>query len=192
MSSTKGKFSFKISVIGDGMVGKTSLIKKFTHGNFQFDYIRTIGAQFSKYVQDIEGDTCILSLWDIAGQDGFFFLRPSFYQASKAAIIVYSLEDNQHGSDSFKHISKWHNDIKKFCGKIPIILLGNKVDLIDKNILDESRVLKLTRKREFLGHFLTSALTGEGVVEAFQAITNELYYKYKKLSLELQKINKNK
>ena len=122
----------------------------------------------------------------------FFFLRPSFYQASKAAIIVYSLEDNQHGSDSFKHISKWHNDIKKFCGKIPIILLGNKVDLIDKNILDESRVLKLTRKREFLGHFLTSALTGEGVVEAFQAITNELYYKYKKLSLELQKINKNK
>ena len=184
MSSTKGKFIFKITVIGDGMVGKTSLIKKFTHGGFQFDYIRTIGAQFSKYIQNIDGNSCTLSLWDIAGQDEFFFLRPSFYNGSKAAIIVYSLEDNQLGKDSFKHISNWHNDIKKFCGNIPIILLGNKVDLIDKNVLDESKVLKLTRKREFLAHFITSALTGEGVVEAFQAILSELYYKSKKLLLK--------
>jgi len=62
MSSTKGKFLFKITVIGDGMVGKTSLIKNYTHRSFQFDYIRTIGAQFSKYIQNIEGDTCTLSL----------------------------------------------------------------------------------------------------------------------------------
>ena len=185
MSSTKEKFTFKITVIGDGMVGKTSLIKKFTHGSFQTDYIRTIGAQFSIFKQEMEGDKCKLSLWDIAGQDEFFFLRPSFYHDSNAAIIVYSLEDSQHGQDSFKHISNWHNDIKKFCGKIPIILLGNKVDLIDKNVLDESKVLKLTRKREFLAHFITSALTGEGVVEAFQAILSELYYKSKKLLLEL-------
>jgi len=183
MSSTKEKFTFKITVIGDGMVGKTSLIQKFTHGTFQTDYIRTIGAQFSIFKQDIEGDTCKLSLWDIAGQDEFFFLRPSFYKDSRAAIIVYSLEDNQHGKDSFKHISNWHNDITKFCGKIPIILLGNKVDLIDKNILDKSKVLKLTRKREFLDHFITSALTGEGVVKAFQAIIKELHFKYKKLKM---------
>ena len=190
MSSTKVKFTFKITVIGDGMVGKTSLIKKFTHGSFQTDYIRTIGAQFSKYIQKIEGDTCMLFLWDIAGQDEFYFLRPSFYKESRAAIIVYSLEDNQYGKDSFKHISNWQNDIKKFCGDIPIILLGNKVDLIDKNNLDESKVLKLTRKREILGHFKTSALTGEGVVEAFQAIISELYYKYKKISLELKKMSR--
>lgn len=190
MSSTKGEFVFKITVIGDGMVGKTSLIKKFTQGSFQTNYIRTIGAQFSKYTQNIEGDTCTLYFWDIAGQDEFFFLRPSFYQESRAAIIVYSLEDNQLGKDSFKHISNWHNDIKKFCGKIPIILLGNKADLIDKNILNESKVLKLIRKREFLGYFITSALTGEGVTEAFQAIIDELYYKHKKLSLELQKMSR--
>ena len=181
---------FKITVIGDGMVGKTSLITKFTQGSFQTDYIRTIGAQFSKYTQNIEGDTCTLYLWDIAGQDKFFFLRPSFYRDSRAAIIVYSLEDNQLGKDSFKHISNWHNDIRKYCGKLPIILLGNKVDLIDKNILDESKVLKLTRKREFLGHFITSALSGEGVIEAFQAIISELYYKNKKRSLELQKMSR--
>jgi len=187
MSSTKEEFHFKITVIGDGMVGKTSLIKKFTHESFQTDYIRTIGAQFSKYNQNIEGDTCTLSLWDIAGQDEFFFLRPSFYKESMAAIIVYSLENNQLGKNSVKHISNWHNDIKKFCGKIPIILLGNKVDLVDKNVLEESKISKLTRSNDFLGHFMTSALTGEGIIEAFQVIINNLYHKYKKLD-NLQKM----
>lgn len=187
MSRTKDEFVFKITVIGDGMVGKTSLIKKFTLGSFQTDYIRTIGAQFSKYTQNIKDDTCTLYFWDIAGQDEFFFLRPSFYQESKAAIIVYSLEENQLGKESFKHVSNWHNDIKKYCGNIPIILLANKVDLIDKNNLEDSKLLKVTRKKEFLGYYLTSALTGEGVTDAFQIIINALYNKYKKLSNDLQK-----
>lgn len=186
MTSIQGEFVFKITVIGDGMVGKTSLIQKFTQGSFKTDYIRTIGAQFSKYIQIIEKDKCTLYLWDIAGQDEFFFLRPSFYQESKAAIIVYSLELNQLGKDSLKHISNWHNDIKKFCGDIPIILLGNKVDLIDNDTLDDSKILKLTQKRGFLGHYFTSALTGQGVIEAFQSIINILYHKYKKLSDDLQ------
>jgi small GTP-binding protein len=186
MNKTQNEFVFKVTVIGDGMVGKTSLIKKFTKGGFQKEYIKTIGAQFSKYVQIIEGDSCKLFLWDIAGQDDFFFLRPSFYQDSRAAIIVYSLEDNQLGKDSLKHISNWHNDIKKYCGKIPIILLANKLDLINRNSYDDSKILQLTRKRDFKGYFLTSALTGEGVIEAFNAIITELYYKYSRLSNELK------
>ncbi|MBY9020549.1 MAG: GTP-binding protein [Candidatus Lokiarchaeota archaeon] len=189
MSSVKGEFVFKITVIGDGMVGKTSLIKKFTQQSFQSDYIRTIGAQFSKYKINIESDTCTLYFWDIAGQDDFYFLRPSFYQESRAAIIVYSLEENQLGKDSLKHLPNWHNDIKKYCGNIPIILLGNKVDLIDIHTLDSSKVLKMAHKRAFLNHFYTSALTGEGVIEAFHAIINNLYSKYKKISDAIQDIN---
>ena len=187
MSSGNDEFRFKITVIGDGMVGKTSLIKKFTQGSFQTDYIKTIGAQFSKYSQIMEKDSCTLFLWDIAGQDEFFFLRPSFYQESRAAIIVYSLEENQLGKDSFKHITNWYNDIKKYCGKIPTILLGNKVDLINKDDFDNSKAVSIVRKRDFIGHYITSALTGEGVVDAFQAIINILYQKYKKISDDLAK-----
>ena len=97
MNKSKLRFKFKITVIGDGRVGKTSLIRRFTKGSFQKDYIKTIGAQFSKYVEEIEGDHCELFFWDIAGQDEFHFLRPSFYKDSSAAIIVYSLEKNSLG-----------------------------------------------------------------------------------------------
>jgi small GTP-binding protein len=182
-----GEFLFKITVIGDGMVGKTSLIKKFTQGSFQNDYIQTIGAQFSKFVKMVDGDEIKLVFWDIAGQDDFFFLRPSFYKESRAAIIVYSLEENQLGIDSFNHITNWYNDIKKYCGKIPIILFGNKVDLRDKDTLEKPKIVKLEKKREFIGHYYTSALTGEGVIEAFDTIINELYSKFKKISDDLQK-----
>ncbi|MHA1490706.1 MAG: hypothetical protein ACTSRI_13740 [Promethearchaeota archaeon] len=58
-------------IIGDGAVGKTSLIKKYTQGSFQKDYIKTLGAQFSKYDEKIDGNNCKLFFWDIAGQEEF-------------------------------------------------------------------------------------------------------------------------
>ena len=100
----KRGFVFKITVIGDGAVGKTSLIKKYTKGSFQKDYIKTMGAQFSKYDEEIESENCKLFFWDIAGQDEWNFMRPTFYKGSKAAIIVFS----HINENSFKNISKWY------------------------------------------------------------------------------------
>lgn len=185
MNKSQAKFRFKISVIGDGGVGKTSLIRKFTQGGFQKDYMKTIGAQFSKYAEEIEGDQCELFFWDIAGQDEFHFLRPSFYKDSRAAIIVYSLEENILGKESFKNITHWYNDLKQFCGIIPVLVFANKVDLVDKDIFDNVKILKLVKKKNLLGYYLTSAKTGESVYDAFQAIIKELYYKSKAMYAEL-------
>jgi len=171
----KKGFVFKITVIGDGAVGKTSLIKKYTQGSFQKDYIKTLGAQFSKYDEEIEGDNCKLFFWDIAGQDEFNFMRPTFYKGSKAAIIVFSHTDD----DSFEHISQWHDDIIKYCGDLPIVLFGNKIDLINKEDLDDGKAKEIVKERNFLGYYRTSAKTGNGVYKAFQAIIKELYYRYK-------------
>ena len=179
------KFGFKITIIGEGSVGKTSLIKKFTQGSFQKEYIKTIGAQFSEYDSEISGDTIRLLFWDIAGQDDFLFLRPSFYRESRAAIIVYSLEENDLGKRSFEHITDWLEDIKKYCGDIPIVLFANKVDLIDENNLNKTKIQELVKERDILGYYLTSAKTGQGVHEAFNAIIEKLYSKYKALSSEL-------
>ena len=179
MSAKKLKFSFKITVIGDGAVGKTSLIKRYTKGSFTQDYIQTIGAQFCKYEGKINGDNCNLLFWDIAGQDTFNFLRPSFYKGSNAAIIVHSMEENEHGQESIKSIPWWHNDIKKFCGDIPVVLFGNKVDLIDEKNYDNKKILKLIKKQSFLGYYKTSAKTGVGVFEAFQFLIKELYNNYR-------------
>jgi len=181
MNDLKAKFSFKITVIGDGGVGKTSLIRRFTRGSFHEEYIKTIGAQFSKYEQEIEGDECELYFWDIAGQDEFHFLRPSFYKDSKAAIIVYSLEENELGKGSFKNISHWYDDLKQFCGVIPVLLFANKVDLVEKDTLNIAKMLKFVKKRNLLGYYLTSAKTGERVNDAFQSLIRELYYKNKRI-----------
>jgi small GTP-binding protein len=177
MSKSGRKLRFKITVIGDGKVGKTSLIKNYTQGTFETDYIETIGAQFSKYDKDIKGDNIRLLFWDIAGQRDLDFLRPSFYRDSDAAIIVYSLEENELGKNSFKHTQNWYKDIKRFCGDIPIVIFANKVDLLDKDKLEYSKIQEIVNKYNFLGYFITSAKTGQGVHDAFDAIIQKLYYK---------------
>ncbi|MHA2391953.1 MAG: Rab family GTPase [Promethearchaeota archaeon] len=164
-----------ITDIGDAAVGKTSLIKKYTKGSFEKDYIKTIGAQFSKYDEEIEGDNCKLFFWDIAGQREFDFMRPTFYKGSKAAIIVFSHTDD----NSFENIPEWHEDIKSHVGDVPIVLFGNKTDLIDESNLDNEKVQEIIKSRNFLGYYKTSAKTGSGVYEAFQAIIKNLYDKYK-------------
>ena len=171
-------FVFKITVIGDGGVGKTSLIKKYTKGSFKKEYIKTLGAQFSKYDEKIEHSGVKLFFWDIAGQAEFSFMRPTFYKGSKAAIIVFS-HAQQEIDDSFKHISEWHEDIKKYCGNIPIVLFGNKIDLVNDEELNDSNVKEIVEKRDFLGYYKTSAKTGNGVYKAFQAIIKNLYERYK-------------
>ena len=171
------KFKYKITVIGDGFVGKTTLIKKFTHGSFQKEYIKTVGAQFSKYNEEVEGDQCELVFWDIAGQDEFHFLRPSFYKSSVASIIVFSMEDNNFGIESFKHTAQWLKEIKKFCGDIPVVLIGNKADLVDENTLSNEKILKFVKKNNLKGFYCTSAKTGQNVEDAFRIIIKELHHK---------------
>ena len=178
-------FIFKITVIGDGRVGKTSLIQKFTHSSFEKDYIKSIGAQLSTYVTEINSEKIKLQFWDIAGQDNFHFLRPSFFKKSEAAIIVYSLEENRLGELSFNHIPGWYKEIIKYCGNVPIIAFANKVDLVDEDNIDDSDIQEIVSKYNFLGYYITSAKTGNGVIEAFNAIIKELYSKFKTISAEL-------
>ena len=175
------RFVFKITVIGDGGVGKTSLIKKYTQGEFQEDYISTIGAQFSIYEHKINGDDIKLFFWDLAGQDDFQIIRSSFYEDSKAVIIVYSLERNDKGNESLKNVMKWHTEINQYCEDIPIIIFANKIDLVGDVEIDESSFEQLGGIENYLGVYKTSAKTGNGVGNAFKTIIEKLYTMHKEI-----------
>ncbi|MFX0047990.1 MAG: Rab family GTPase [Candidatus Hermodarchaeota archaeon] len=187
MSIGEKEYKFKITVVGDPAVGKTTLIKKYTTGSFQKDYISTLGAQFSNYEEKIEGKQVKLFIWDIAGQETFEIMRRKFYNGSSGAIIVFShaLEELK----SYDHLEKWLNELTKYCGDIPIALFGNKVDLINENelisrkdnITSDSNVGKFIDDHKLIGYFKTSALTGKGVIEAFQKLVRELYFRFSKV-----------
>ncbi|MFX0032665.1 MAG: Rab family GTPase [Candidatus Hodarchaeota archaeon] len=169
---------FKITVIGDAAVGKTSLIKKYTKGEFQRNYISTLGTQFTRHEEVIEGVAIELILWDIAGQAAFEVMRQNFYTGSSGAIIVFSHSPNE--TKSFNNIDKWLSEVREHCGNVQIALFGNKIDLISEEELQstalcDSNVEGYVKSHNFLGYYKTSALTGEGVYEAFYALAKRLH-----------------
>jgi small GTP-binding protein len=174
-------FGFKITIVGDAAVGKTSLIKRYTTNSFEKDYISTLGMQFSKYEEDLKGELVDLFLWDLAGQESFSTLRDRFYKGSSGAIIVFSLAPEE--LETYEHIDKWLSNIRETCGNIPKILFGNKADLVDQNALATSpnyatsdvHVKKFAQDHNIIEYYKTSALTGQGVKEAFHALVFKLH-----------------
>ena len=183
MVDIERQFTYKVVIVGDAQVGKTSLILKYTKGTFNKEYIITLGAQLSKFEDIVEGNKIKLVFWDIAGQTNFSQLQQSFYKGSSAAIIVFSHEENELGDKSFQNIPKWLNNIIEYCGRIPVVLFGNKIDLIDVNELiinkkhpkSDHNIVKLMKELKILGYLKTSALTGEGVTFAFKTLTNHVF-----------------
>ena len=84
---------------------------------------------------------------------------------------------------TYEHVSKWLSDLKKHCGSIPIVLFGNKADLVDEEELSSnpniptsnSSVESFAKENRFIGYYKTSALTGQGVTDAFKALVKKLY-----------------
>ena len=126
-------YNFKILLLGDAAVGKTSLVQRFVHDRFDSSYLMTIGMEPSeKHVELKDGTKVALSIWDLAGQERFRFIRHTFYKGAKAALIVFDLTR----SATLKSIQKWNKEFVENCGSSVVkILVGNKEDLKKKKRL---------------------------------------------------------
>ncbi|MEM2155250.1 MAG: ArgE/DapE family deacylase [Candidatus Jordarchaeales archaeon] len=158
------EYVFKIVVIGDGNVGKTSLILVLTENRFPTDYRPTLGADFASYKTDLDGKIVTLQLWDLGGQPSFAHLRSFFYTEARGGVIVFDLTNMR----SFENVEKWYNELTSTCGKIPIILVGNKHDLVSERRVPRYEAEQMARKLGAL-YFETSAKTRYMVDEAFTA-----------------------
>ena len=165
------KFSFKVAVIGDVGVGKTSLINQYVLKKFEKDYISTIGVNI--LIKDVEKELAgtayniQLMFWDIGGQERYGNVRHMFYRGASAAILVYDITRPA----SFLMVPDYLKDLSDTLQKqIPFILLGNKVDLQESRHVEHDNAENWAKSAEALAFFETSAKTGENVEDAFQII----------------------
>jgi len=164
-------FKWKIVVIGDPAVGKTSLMLRYTQKTFRELYIPTVGVQVSIKTLKIDNHLCALNIWDIAGQQKFSNIRRLFYEGTDATIIVFDITDQQ----SFINSSKWHNDLPPINKKVGA-LIGNKLDLEDKRVISEEWGKTLSEKMGFQ-YFEISAKNGHNVENLFHYLAQNLYQK---------------
>lgn len=175
--------NFKIVIAGDGGVGKTAIIQNLLGEKFSKNYLLTIGCDITTYKHNHKGQILSLQLWDLAGQQRFDVVRNLYYGGARAAILVFDLTRDE----SFLNLEKWKEEIFLHAHrKIPILVLGNKVDLDNSQFLDSDPVFSFIQsidaeyEQEFkidklkVSYLTTSALTGENVKEAFQILADIL------------------
>lgn len=165
------QYNFKVAVIGDVGVGKTSLINQFILKKFQKDYISTIGVNILLKDVEITLNTikyeCQLMFWDVGGQEKFNNVRHMFYKGANGAIVVYDITRPA----TFLKVPDFLQDLENTLrAKVPFIVLGNKNDLKDMRRVERENGEKLGTTSNAIAFFETSAKTGDNVKESFRLI----------------------
>ncbi len=165
-------YNFKIVLLGDAAVGKTSLVQRFVHDKFSTSYLMTIGMEPSeKFITLKDGTLVALSIWDLAGQDRFKFIRHTFFKGAKAAMIVFDLTRDS----SLKNTEQWYQELYTNAGSNTVkVLVGNKNDLKDQISVSDKECKTMKEKIKCFDFIKTSALTGDAVNKAFEEMANML------------------
>jgi len=154
---------YKVLVIGDYAVGKTSIIKRYTEGYFTPNYKLTIGVDFAVKAIDWDENTSVnLQLWDVAGHERFGTMTRVYYKYAIAAIIV----------------TKWRDDLNNKVvlansEPIPVLLLANKCDIQGVHV-DEQALERFTREQGFIGWFPTSAQENLNIDKAMMTLIKKI------------------
>lgn len=180
--------NYKILVLGEEGIGKTSLIRQYIEKKFTHDYKTTLGADLKTKVLILddhpatgERSKCVLQIWDIAGKTRISSLKQHYYKGGHGVFLVFDATSK----DSLTNLQRWANDVDKYCPDAVKYLIGNKIDLIDDVVIAENEIDQM---KEILGVKYctkTSAKTGENVDKAFETIPRLIFEKVaKKLVFE--------
>ncbi|GAB1604758.1 ras-related protein Rab-39B-like [Argonauta hians] len=167
------EYQFRLILIGDSTVGKSSLLKYFTDGKFAEMCDPTVGVDFyARLIEVRPGIRVKLQLWDTAGQERFRSITRSYYRNSVGALIVYDITKRS----SFEHLEDWLKESQLHIEphKAVYVIVGHKSDK------DNDRKVTTREGRQFAEYhglrFLeTSAKTGTNVEEAFLVVARDIY-----------------
>ncbi|MGY5860627.1 MAG: GTP-binding protein [Candidatus Thorarchaeota archaeon] len=177
------QYLFKLMVIGEGAVGKTTLVNRYVTGTFERDYKTTIGSQFAVKLAHIsppesEYATGIkIQAWDVAGQARFKAVRKMYYSGAAGIIIIFDVTRRR----SFTELSKWVQEADESIGtRVPFLCVGNKTDLPDRAVpSDEAK--KWAEDNGFL-YLESSAKTGEGVADMFMVLAEIMWHEARRIA----------
>jgi small GTP-binding protein len=174
---------YKICIVGDAAVGKTTILHRYIDGKFENDTMMTVGTNFfmKNIVLEDLGIEVKLQIWDLGGQEHFATVRPNFYAGAMGLIYTYDL--TRH--DTFVNLTNWKIEIENVVTKpVPSVLIGNKLDLIKhRSRIISSRALKKKLNELHADRsFFTSAKTGDSIDEVFRKLASAIYTRKKSVS----------
>lgn len=132
---------FKLVLVGDGGVGKTTFVKRHLTGEFEKKYIATQGVEVSSLVFFTNYGPIKFNIWDTAGQEKLGGLREGYYIGADCAIVMFDVTSRV----TYKNVPKWYKDLTRICENIPMVLVGNKVDAKERKV--KARQITFHRKR---------------------------------------------
>ena len=179
------EYIFKIILIGSSGVGKSSILQRYIQKTFNDSYTSTIGVDFFMKTINIGEKSIKLQLWDTAGTEKFRSITTGYYRGADAAFVVFDLSSKS----SFKTIDEWIDNYYKY--KNPdseknVVLIGNKVDLVDKREITQEEVEDYVKMNNIL-YFETSAKEGKNIDECFNYIAEKLLKQSENKNNELYK-----
>ena len=171
VASTINKIcQFKVVLLGESAVGKSSLVLRFVKREFHEFQESTIGAAFLTQTIQIDDTTVKFEIWDTAGQERYHSLAPMYYRGAQAALIVYDITSKE----SFLKAQNWVRELQRQASaNIVIALVGNKLDLANKRNVEYNEAKSYAEENNLL-FMETSAKTAVNVNEVFTAIATRL------------------
>ena len=177
--------AISISILGESKVGKTCICSSFLGLEFNPDKLSTIGMERSVSTIKIEtGEELKLKIWDTAGQERFRSFPISTLRSSQGVIVVFDLTDKE----SFYKVTNWLKDIRNISPNKPIVLFGNKSDLVDERKVDKDDINSLCKKED-LKYFETSAKNNTGIKEGITKIATLAFKQYETQKNRGQKLS---
>ncbi|XP_076867853.1 ras-related protein Rab-35 [Brachyhypopomus gauderio] len=173
-------YLFKLLIIGDSGVGKSSLLLRFADNTFSGSYITTIGVDFKIRTVEINGEKVKLQIWDTAGQERFRTITSTYYRGTHGVIVVYDVTS----AESFVNVKRWLHEINQNCDDVCRILVGNKNDEPGSKVVETNDAQKFAEQMG-IRLFETSAKENVNVEDMFNCIT-ELVLKARKESVAKQ------
>lgn len=161
-------YTFKILLLGDASVGKTSFTKRYCYNIFNPSERLTIGVDFHVKTIELRGFKVKLQIWDVGGEERFRFLLPTYTLGANAAFLLYDITR----PPTLDNIPEWTSIVRQKAGEIPIMLVGAKLDLAEsQRKVPREHGIQIAEKNSMAGFSELSSKENMNVDEAFETLT---------------------